>query len=125
MQSVGNELFAQSGGFFVMETAGTGQVAVSGFGSMFELDVEPGKEVIIDNSHVVCWDSALQYQISVTTGGESSLGGLIGNMVNSVTSGEGIVLRFSGRGKVFVCSRNRDAFVAWMQKEAAGKRSGR
>jgi len=46
-------------------------------------------------------------------------------MINSATSGEGIVLRFSGRGKVLVCSRNRDAFVAWMQKEVAGKRSGR
>lgn len=125
MQNIGNALFAQSGGFFVMETAGTGQVAVSGFGAMFELDVELGKDVIIDNSHVVCWDSGLQYNISVTTGGGNGLGGLIGNMVNSVTSGEGIVLRFSGRGKVLVCSRNRNAFLAWMQKEMAGNRSGR
>jgi len=34
-------------------------------------------------------------------------------MVNSATSGEGIVLRFSGSGKVFVCSRNRDTFQKW------------
>ena len=53
-QSIGNALFAQSGGFFVMETSGTGQVVVSGFGSMFSLDVEPGKDLIIDNAHVVC-----------------------------------------------------------------------
>ena len=120
-QSIGNALFAQSGGFFVMETSGTGQVAVSGFGSMFALDVVPGKDIVIDNSHVVCWDSTLRYEISVTTGGGAGpggLGGLIGNLVNSVTSGEGIVLRFSGAGKVFVCSRNRDAFLAWT---ASGK----
>ncbi len=66
-QSIGNALFAQSGGFFVMETSGVGQVVVSGFGSMFQLDVAPGKDVIIDNSHVVCWDSTLQYEISVTS----------------------------------------------------------
>jgi len=114
-QSLGNALFAQSGGFFVMETSGSGQVVVSGFGSMFQLDVEAGKDVVIDNAHVVCWDSALRYEISVTTGGGSGggIGGFLGNIVNSVTSGEGIVLRFSGSGKVFVCSRNRDAFLKW------------
>lgn len=125
-QSIGNALFAQSGGFFVMETSGTGQVVVSGFGSMFQLDVAPGKDVIIDNSHVVCWDSTLRYEVSVTTGSTGGgLGSMLGNLVNSVTSGEGIVLRFSGAGKIFVCSRNRDAFVEWMQKETAGTRSGR
>jgi uncharacterized protein (TIGR00266 family) len=125
-QSLGNALFAQSGGFFVMETSGSGQVVVSGFGSMFQLDVSPGKEVVIDNSHVVCWDSTLRYEISVTTGGGvgggggggGGLGGFLGNIVNSVTSGEGIVLKFSGSGKVYICSRNRDAFLKWT---ASGK----
>ena len=121
-QNIGNALFAQSGGFFVMETSGTGQVVVSGFGSMFQLDVEKGKDVVIDNSHVVCWDNTLHYEISVTTGGGSGggggIGGFLGNIVNSVTSGEGIVLRFSGNGKVYVCSRNRDAFLKWV---ATGK----
>lgn len=118
MQNLGNALFAQSGGFFVMETSGTGQVVVSGFGSMFQLDVSPDKDVIIDNSHVVCWDNKLKYEISVTTGNATGggLGGMLGNLVNSATSGEGIVLRFSGSGKVFVCSRNRKSFVAWIKK---------
>lgn len=116
-QSLGNALFAQSGGFFVMETSGSGQVVVSGFGSMFQLDVAPGKDVIIDNSHVVCWDSTLRYEISVTTGSTGGgLGGMLGKLANSATSGEGIVLRFSGSGKVFICSRNRESFAALLQK---------
>ena len=125
-QSIGNALFAQSGGFFVMETSGSGQVVVSGFGSMFQLEVSPGKDMIIDNSHVVCWDSTLHYEISVTTGSSGGgLSGMLGNMVNSFKSGEGIVLRFSGTGKIYVCSRNRDAFVEWMKKETMGSRSNR
>ena len=116
-QSLGNALFAQSGGFFVMETSGKGQVVVSGFGSMFSLDVELGKDLIIDNSHVVCWDSTLQYKLSVTTSSSGGgLGGMLGNLVNSATSGEGIVLCFSGQGKVFVCSRNPAAFARLINK---------
>ncbi len=114
-QSLGNALFAQSGGFFITETSGQGQVVVSGFGSMSVLDVEPGKDAIIDNAHVVCWDSALRYEISITTG---QSGGFLGNLVNSQTSGEGVVLRFSGAGKVYVCSRNRAAFRKWTQQGA-------
>jgi uncharacterized protein (AIM24 family) len=82
---------------------------------MSVLEVEPGKDAIIDNSHVVCWDSTLRYEISITTG---TSGGFLGNLVNSQTSGEGVVLRFSGRGKVYVCSRNRAAFRAWTQSGA-------
>ncbi len=115
-QSLGNALFAQSGGFFITETSGSGQVAVAGFGSMAELDVTPGKEVVIDNAHVVCWDSRLQYEISITTG---TSGGFLGNLINSQTSGEGMVLKFKGQGKVLVCSRNRAAFLGWTQSKPA------
>jgi uncharacterized protein (AIM24 family) len=51
--------------------------------------------------------------MSITTG---SSGGFLSNLVNSQTSGEGMVLRFSGQGKVLVCSRNRTAFQAWTQR---------
>lgn len=111
-QSLGNALFAGSGGFFITETSGKGQLAVSGFGSMSELEVTPGKDVVIDNSHVVCWDSRLQYEMSVTTG---QSGGFLSNLVNSQTSGEGMVLRFSGQGKILVCSRNRNGFLTWVR----------
>jgi uncharacterized protein (AIM24 family) len=76
------------------------------------LDVEPGKDIIIDNAHVVAWDSQLHHEISITT--QNS--GFLGQLVNSVTSGEGMVLKFSGRGKVIICSRNRANFAAWLVK---------
>lgn len=117
-QQLGNALFAQSGGLFVLEASGKGQLAVSGFGSIFVLDVEPGKDVIIDNAHVIAWDSGLHYEISVTTAKTGA--GLLGNLLNSATSGEGVVLRFTGTGKVLICSRNRESFLAWARGAAAG-----
>lgn len=112
-QNIGSALFGQTGGFFICEASGRGKLAVSGFGSTFVLDVEPGKDIIIDNAHVVAWDSRLHHEISVTT---RQSGGLIGQLVNSVTSGEGMVLKFSGKGKVVICSRNKDTFLSWLLK---------
>lgn len=116
-QNVGSALFGQTGGFFIMEAGGTGKLAVSGFGSSFVLDVEPDKDIIIDNAHVVAWDAQLHYEISVATQGG---GGFFGQIINSVTSGEGMVLKFSGRGKVIICSRNRNTFTSWLSKATAG-----
>jgi uncharacterized protein (AIM24 family) len=112
-QSLGNALFAQSGGFFVTETTGSGQVVVSGFGSMSGAGRRAGQGRDHRQLARGGWDSTLRYEISITTG---TSGGFLGNLINSQTSGEGIVLRFSGRGKIYVCSRNRAAFKAWMQR---------
>lgn len=119
-QNVGSALFGHSGGFFVCEATGVGKLAVSGFGSSFTLDVTPDKPITIDNAHVVAWDSRLHHEISVAT---QSGGGIFGQLVNSVTSGEGVVLKFSGTGKVVICSRSRDNFIAWLVKLLPGGRS--
>ncbi|CDH47182.1 MAG: TIGR00266 family protein [Candidatus Competibacteraceae bacterium] len=118
-QNIGNALFAQTGGFFVGEATGQGKLVVSGFGSNFILEVVPGRDMVIDNAHVVAWDSRLHYQISVPN--QSS--GLLGRLINSATSGEGIVLRFSGQGKVVISSRNRNAFKSWIGAGIGGSRA--
>ncbi|WP_201535720.1 TIGR00266 family protein [Psychrobacter ciconiae] len=121
-RNLGGAIFGDTGGFMVMQTHGHGQVVVSGFGSLFEIDVTPDKDVIIDNGHVVCWDSRLDYKLSVST---SKNKGFMGNIINSVTSGEGMVLNFSGSGKVVICSRNRDSYQSWLQSIFGTNSGGR
>ena len=116
--SLGGAFFGNTGGFLVMETSGQGQVVVAGCGTLFEIEVEPNKEIVIDNGHVVCWDSRLNYSLSVST---SQSSGLLGNLMNSVMSGEGMVLRFSGKGKVVICSRNRQNLLAWLQSKLSAR----
>ncbi len=111
MQNLGNALFGGTGGFFIGRSSGSGQLVVSGFGSIFSIDVSPDKSVVIDNGHVVAWDSSLHYELAAST---SQGQGLLGSLVNSVASGEGIVLKFSGNGQVIVCSRNRSGFLTWL-----------
>lgn len=110
-QSMSQALLGGSGGFFVMETSGTGIVAVSGFGSLYSMEVRPDKEIIVDNGHVIAWDTNLEYEVSMST---SSSSGFWGKLVNSQTSGEGIVLRFRGSGTVYMCSRNQGSFLGWI-----------
>jgi uncharacterized protein (TIGR00266 family) len=111
MQNLGAALFGSTGGFFIGQTSGSGQIAVNGFGSLFMIDVQQEKEIVVDNGHVVAWDSTLDYKISTATSKDK---GLLGSLVNSVTSGEGIVLRFRGNGKVLLCSRNPPGFLSWI-----------
>lgn len=109
--NIGGALFGGTGGFIVMETGGHGQLAISGFGTLMEIQVEPGTETTIDNGHVVAWDSSLQYNIGMPNAQNR---GFMGNLVHSVTSGEGLVIRFNGSGKVIVCSRNRQSYITWL-----------
>lgn len=121
--NLGGAIFGDTGGFMVMQTQGVGKLAVSGFGSLFEIQVEHGKPVTIDNGHVVCWDSNLQYSLSTSVNQNQ---GFLGSIINSVTSGEGMVLKFSGQGKVVLCSRNRDKYQGWLQSILGGNpNSGR
>lgn len=104
LQNIGTALFGNSGGFLIGQTSGDGQVVVGGYGSLFTLDVTPENPITIDNGHVVAWDSRLNHNISVST---NQSGSQLNNIINSVTGGEGVVLKFSGSGKVVICSRSR------------------
>lgn len=116
MQGIGNALFGGTGGFMTTKTSGQGQLAVSGFGTMMEMHVTPDNPMIVDNFHVVAWDQSLSYECSLSTNKK----GFLSNMVNSVTSGEGIVTKFRGNGKIYVCSRNRGSFIGWLKTQTAG-----
>lgn len=113
-QGLGKAIFSGTGmgikGFFVLEASGEGELAVSGFGSLRELEVTPEKPVLVNNGHLVAWDSALQYQAVLNT----SHKGFFGKIVQSVVTGAGIVLKFSGTGRVLVASRSRTAFLSWI-----------
>lgn len=109
-QSLGRALLARSGGLFIMKSQGQGKIAVAGFGSIREVDVTPNKPILVDNGHLVAWDAGLSYELTLNM----SHSGFFGKLIESTTTGEGIVLKFSGQGKVYVCSRNRGGFIDWI-----------
>ncbi|NGZ06477.1 MAG: TIGR00266 family protein [Magnetococcales bacterium] len=110
MQNLGNALFGGTGGFFIQQTEGHGKVAVAAFGSVFLLDVKPGQPLTIDNEHIVAWETTLDYEVATPNSSRGFLGGLI----SSATSGEVLVLRFSGQGQILLASRNKKSLLAWL-----------
>ena len=105
MQNLSKGLFSGEG-FFIVKVSGSGTLFVNTFGAIHEVELPAGKEMIIDNGHLVAWADTTQYKIEKASKG----------WISSMTSGEGLVTRFTGPGKVVIQTRNAQAFAAWMMQ---------
>lgn len=110
MQNLAKGLFSGEG-FFVMRVFGKGTVFVNSYGAIHEVDIPAGKQVVIDNQHLVAWSESLNYTIDKASKG----------WISSVTSGEGLVCKFSGPGKVYIQTRNPAAFAQWINSMVPSK----
>jgi uncharacterized protein (TIGR00266 family) len=87
---------------FLVRCSGTGDLWFNTFGSMIELDASRDR-YLIDTGHIVAFTEGLEYSIS-RVGGYKSL----------FFSGEGLVCRFQGSGKIWVQTRAVGAFASWI-----------
>jgi uncharacterized protein (TIGR00266 family) len=96
-------ILAKEGAFFV-EASGQGDLWITSYGAIDEVWVNG--TYIVDNGHLVAFDSTLNFNI------RSAGGGLMGFMA----SGEGLVCEFTGQGRVLIQSRNTSALVDWVSR---------
>lgn len=94
-------ILSKEGAFFV-EARGTGEVWVTSYGAIEE--VHCNGSYIVDNGHIVGFDSNLTFNI------KSAGGGLLGFMA----SGEGLVCEFQGQGRILIQTRNTSSLVSWL-----------
>jgi uncharacterized protein (TIGR00266 family) len=88
-------------GLVLLQCSGEGTVFVNSYGGITPLSVD-GK-LVVDTGHIVAFDGALDFRVRSVGGAKSFL-----------FSGEGLVCEFSGRGTVFVQSRNLEALRGWI-----------
>lgn len=93
-QNISKAFFSGTGGLFVMETSGSGDILIASFGDIMELEVTPDKPLVVDNSHVLAWSHDLDYTIDIASG------------TFGFKTGEGLVNTFRGSGKVLIQTRN-------------------
>ena len=113
MQDLGKAFFGGTGGLFVMESQGQGDLFVNAFGDLLELEVHPDSPLTIDNDHVVAWDRSLDYHISIASG------------TFGFTTGEGLVNRFIGEGKVYIQTRNLSSLASALPIARTNKNNGK
>ncbi|KAK4697747.1 hypothetical protein P7C71_g372, partial [Lecanoromycetidae sp. Uapishka_2] len=95
-------------GLFVYKISGIGILWISSFGAIIRKDLVEGEKYIIDNGHLVAWNCKYVME-RVASGG----------IISGISSGEGLVCKFSGPGTVFMQTRNPPAFAMWMSAHAA------
>lgn len=105
IQNLAKGLFSGEG-FFVLKASGRGTLFVSAYGAIHPLDLSPGEEIIIDNGHLVAWPETMTYNIEKASAG----------WISSFTSGEGLVCRFKGPGRVLMQTRNPRGFGSWIKQ---------
>lgn len=105
MQNLARGLFSGEG-FFILKIKGKGTLILSSFGAIHEINLAPGEEYIIDNSHLVAWPTTTNFTMEKASKG----------WISSFTSGEMLVCKFTGPGKVYIQTRNSSAFGSWLRQ---------
>lgn len=95
-------------GLVLLKASGQGDVFFSSYGAILEYDVHD--EFLVDTGFVVAFEDTLQYRVDVLPG----LRG--GGFKRLFFSGEGLVCRFAGQGKVWVQTRYVTPFLAWVNQ---------
>lgn len=88
-------------GAFFLKCSGSGELLINSYGAIEKVEVDGAYRV--DTGHVVAFEGDLRYAIKKA-----------GGWTASVLSGEGLVLEFTGKGTVWLQTRNLSALVGWI-----------
>lgn len=94
--------FFSGAGLFLIKCEGKGDIFFNSYGSILEIDVKRDG-LVVDNNHIVAFTDGLQYDVRKVAGYKSLF-----------LSGEGLVTRFTGEGKVWIQTRKFPAFARWV-----------
>lgn len=88
-------------GLFRLKVSGHGRVWFGGYGGIVQKEVEG--EYVVDSSHLVAYEPSIQLRI-----------GLAGSLLTSLFSREGLVMRLTGPGRVYLQTRSLEGLAAWV-----------
>ncbi len=87
-------------GLFRLKVSGTGKVWFGAYGGIFERDID--REYVVDTGHLVAYEPTISLKMA-----------LAGGIFSSFFSGEGLVSRVQGQGRIYLQSRSMDGLAAW------------
>lgn len=99
----GAKTFFSGEGLFMLKISGSGQLIISSYGAIQELELQAGQTYTVDTSHVVAFDATMGYEVKK-----------IGGLKSTFFSGEGLVVQLTGPGKAYLQTRSPGAFLDWL-----------
>jgi len=99
--------FFSGKGAFLLRCSGKGDLFTNAYGALVEREVE--EELVVDTGHAMAWTPGLDW----------SLGGM-GGIKSTLLSGEGLTLRFRGRGRVWLQTRTLPGTAGWVRPWCRG-----
>lgn len=87
-------------GLFRLKVSGTGRIWLGAYGGIFQREIDG--EYIVDSGHLVAYEPSVGVKI-----------GMAGGIFSSFFSGEGLVTRVTGPGRIYMQSRSFDGLAAW------------
>ena len=90
-------------GLFKLQVSGTGKLWYGAYGGLLEKEIDG--EFIVDTSHLVAYEPQLKLKTQ-----------LAGGIFSSFFSGEGLVTRVEGKGKIVIQTRSMSALADWTNR---------
>jgi uncharacterized protein (TIGR00266 family) len=90
-------------GLFKLIVSGHGKVVYGAYGTLIEKEVIG--DYIVDTSHLVGYEPHMKLSVQLS-----------GNIISSLTSGEGLVTRVKGSGKIVLQSRSINGLTGWVNR---------
>lgn len=88
---------------FFLRIFGQGDLFISSFGAIHAIDLKPGEEIKVDTGNLVAFQQGISYTVEK-----------VGGIKSTLLSGEGLVLRLKGPGKIFIQTRSPATFAGWL-----------
>jgi uncharacterized protein (TIGR00266 family) len=98
-------------GLFLQKITGVGNLFLNCYGSIIEKSLTAGEEYIVDTGHIVAFEETVTYKLKKAAKG----------IFNTLASGEGLVCRYSGPGKIWLQTRNMSALAKTLMPYFPGK----
>ncbi len=87
-------------GLFRLKVSGEGRVWFGAYGGIFIREISD--EYVVDSGHLVAYEPSIGIRI-----------GMAGSVLTSLLSGEGLVTRVTGPGRIYMQSRSFSGLAAW------------
>lgn len=93
--------FLAGEGLFKLYAHGSGKLWYGAYGALVDKEVDG--EYIVDTAHLVAWQPGMELKLQ-----------LAGGLFSSIFSGEGLVTRVEGNGKITIQSRSLSGLGSWL-----------